>query len=110
MNLRLVVLERDGWRCRFCGESERGYLRIDHIHPQAKGGGDEVENLWTLCLWCNAKKATHLLPFQLPLKGEADRSRMMHHMARLRYARTPQGRQARENTQVFWANYERHSH
>lgn len=31
-------------------------LHIDHIHPQALGGGDEIENLQLLCANCNLRK------------------------------------------------------
>lgn len=51
---RRLVMERDFYRCKFCGTHEA--LSIDHIVPRAAGGGDEIENLQTLCLSCNIKK------------------------------------------------------
>lgn len=67
--LRAVVLERDGYQCRGCGwkpgdpttpgpstlEIFRG-LEVDHVHPKALGGSNELSNLQTLCSLCNSKK------------------------------------------------------
>lgn len=54
--IRRFVMERDFYRCKFCGTHEA--LSIDHIVPRAAGGGDEIENLQTLCLSCNIKKGS----------------------------------------------------
>ena len=35
---------------------EYRHLEVDHIHPRAKGGGDELENLQLLCGSCNREK------------------------------------------------------
>jgi hypothetical protein len=35
-----------------------GTLEVEHIIPQAKGGGDEEENLWLACRMCNQYKGT----------------------------------------------------
>lgn len=48
------VMERDLYRCQNCGTHKD--LTIDHICPRSKGGGDEMENLQTLCRSCNSKK------------------------------------------------------
>lgn len=56
--LRLLVLERDGFRCRLCGKTARETkLEVDHKVPVAKGGTDSLNNLWTLCFDCNRGKA-----------------------------------------------------
>ena len=43
-----------------CAGCQYRYLQkdfeIDHIHPQAKGGGDELDNLQLLCANCNRRK------------------------------------------------------
>ena len=49
-----------GQRAACAGCRER-YLEkdfeVDHIHPKAKGGGDEIENLQLLCAKCNRRKS-----------------------------------------------------
>ena len=51
---RKAVLERDGYRCRKCNDWHD--LHVDHILPAVRGGGDELENLQTLCRTCNCRK------------------------------------------------------
>ena len=52
--LRTRVFERDAYRCVFCASHID--LQVDHIHPVSKGGGNEFENLQTLCKPCNREK------------------------------------------------------
>ena len=52
--IRAAVYARDGHRCLYCGTSRR--LSLDHIHPFSKGGTDTMENLQTLCVYCNSRK------------------------------------------------------
>ena len=55
--MRFSVYERDRYRCRRCGVSERyAALEIDHIIPISKGGKSTYENLQTLCRKCNYEK------------------------------------------------------
>ncbi len=54
--LRLMILNRDGWSCQYCGEVERSEMTIDHIIPIARGGTDEPENLISACKRCNYSK------------------------------------------------------
>jgi hypothetical protein len=60
LNVRWAVLKRDNYRCNKCGASPSSdhqvELEVDHIHPVAKGGGNELENLQTLCHKCNQGK------------------------------------------------------
>lgn len=60
LNIRWKVLKRDNYTCKKCGKSpaknNEVELEIDHIHPVAKGGGNELENLQTLCHDCNQGK------------------------------------------------------
>lgn len=56
--LRLLILERDGYRCRLCGRTAKDTkLEVDHITPVAKGGTDSLSNLRTLCIDCNRGKS-----------------------------------------------------
>lgn len=53
--LRLEVLERDGYRCRFCGRA--GRLECDHVQPLHMGGLPyELDNLQALCRGCHIAK------------------------------------------------------
>ena len=57
--LRHLVFERDGYRCRECGATNKETtLHVDHIKPISKGGTNELSNLQTLCEQCNLAKYT----------------------------------------------------
>jgi hypothetical protein len=54
--LRFRILERDGFRCRYCGRlgSAPGVvLHVDHVVPLAAGGATREGNLRTACEECN---------------------------------------------------------
>lgn len=53
--IRRAVFERDDFTCTYCGQ-RGGKLECDHIHPVAKGGSDEFNNLATSCFACNRSK------------------------------------------------------
>jgi rubredoxin len=57
-SLRFEILKRDDYRCQMCGVTAKdgATLEIDHIHPVAKGGTNEPDNLQVLCRDCNAGK------------------------------------------------------
>lgn len=59
--LRFAVLRRDSYRCQLCGRdaSDGIKLEVDHKIPVAKGGTDDLLNLWTLCFDCNRGKRDH---------------------------------------------------
>lgn len=65
LGLRLKVLDKDNFRCVFCGRSPATdigvQLHIDHIVPFSKGGKSLLENLQTLCLECNLGKSNKSL-------------------------------------------------
>lgn len=64
VSLRFEVFRRDQYRCQLCGAAASDgdtKLEVDHKVPVAKGGGDEMENLWTLCFRCNRGKGTKTL-------------------------------------------------
>lgn len=56
--LRFLVLKRDGYACQLCGRAaaQGALLHVDHKLARAKGGSDDVSNLWTLCSLCNLGK------------------------------------------------------
>ena len=51
-----IIFAWDHYRCQSCGTVAN--LTVDHIKPIHKGGGNEDNNLQTLCLTCNIKKGT----------------------------------------------------
>src|SRR5205814_7425963 len=54
-NLREQVLCRDGWRCQLCGSMIN--LEVHHKQFRSHSGGDQEDNLITLCFDCHA--STH---------------------------------------------------
>ena len=58
IEVRLVVYERDGWRCVTCGSGDD--LTIDHITPWILGGSDGPANLQTMCRPCNCRKGARV--------------------------------------------------
>jgi hypothetical protein len=57
---REIVRQVFGYRCADCGvhENEVGSeLELDHFHPRAAGGSDELENLVYCCPACNRIKS-----------------------------------------------------
>jgi 5-methylcytosine-specific restriction endonuclease McrA len=47
------VLERDGWRCQRCRKMQG--LEVHHRQLRSQGGGDEEQNLITMCAECHAE-------------------------------------------------------
>lgn len=60
---RFDVFKRDGFQCQYCGThpSETVLLEVDHIHPVAEGGTNDIDNLVTACWDCNRGKGAGLL-------------------------------------------------
>ena len=60
--IRFEVFKRDKFTCQYCGRMAPDVvLNVDHIHPVAKGGTDEIVNLVTSCHACNAGKKDRLI-------------------------------------------------
>jgi HNH endonuclease len=60
--LRFNILQRDGFRCRYCGRTGREpgvVLHVDHVVPVAAGGPTTEDNLMTACAACNLGKSAH---------------------------------------------------
>lgn len=60
---RFLILKRDKYRCQICGRKQSNgiTLHIDHRIAVAKGGTNDIKNLWTLCSECNLGKGTNNL-------------------------------------------------
>jgi 5-methylcytosine-specific restriction endonuclease McrA len=50
--LRRTVLQRDNWRCQFCGAMTN--LEVHHQQFRSHSGVDTEENLITLCQDCHS--------------------------------------------------------
>jgi len=50
-DMRYRVLQRDGWRCQFCGSISG--VEAHHIEHKSQSGSDFEENLITLCSRCH---------------------------------------------------------
>jgi 5-methylcytosine-specific restriction endonuclease McrA len=63
--VRLLVLERDGYRCRWCGGLAD---QADHLLPRSRGGSDDPANLVAACGHCNRRRGA-ALPVRLDVEG-----------------------------------------
>src|SRR5664280_1949469 len=58
--MRFRVLQRDGFRCRYCGRPGNApgvVLHVDHVVPAVAGATTTEDNLLTACDECNLGKA-----------------------------------------------------
>lgn len=53
--MRTYVLQRDGFRCVYCGSAPRQF-HLDHVMPRSRGGTDDANNLVASCPNCNLRK------------------------------------------------------
>jgi 5-methylcytosine-specific restriction endonuclease McrA len=51
--LHRQVLGRDSWRCQTCGSMQN--LQLHHLQFRSHSGGDEEQNLITLCAECHER-------------------------------------------------------
>ena len=71
---RRAALDRDGWRCQFCGRA--GRLEVDHITPMADGGQPyDLTNLQALCGRCHIRKTADENRARRPVPAEVQRWR-----------------------------------
>lgn len=59
----LMIRERDGHACQYCGATEASSgakLHLDHLLPRSAGGADVAGNLVVACRSCNS--ARHDMP------------------------------------------------
>lgn len=60
--IRFRVLERDRFRCHWCGVPAReAKLVLDHVMPLAAEGEDHARNLVASCEPCNGGKGARVL-------------------------------------------------
>lgn len=61
-SIRVSILNRDKYKCVFCGRNSKQIeLEVDHIIPFSKGGSNDLSNLQTLCFDCNRGKGARQL-------------------------------------------------
>ena len=59
---RFKILERDGFKCGYCGISkDETELHVDHMHPRKHGGNNNIDNLITACIPCNLGKSDKII-------------------------------------------------
>ena len=57
VNLRRMVIERDGLRCVYCGvDLVNAEVHLDHVIPESQGGATSYSNLQVTCRKCNLEK------------------------------------------------------
>ncbi len=81
--LRFGILQRDGFRCRYCGRTGSTpdvVLHVDHVVPVAAGGTTSEDNLLTACEECNLGKG---------VAGRAMSNAETQHARRSRRGRRP---------------------
>src|SRR3990167_1966391 len=61
--VRFAVLERDGFKCRYCGRGakQNAVLHVDHVKPVAAGGSHDMAKLVAACQECNLGKGSALI-------------------------------------------------
>lgn len=78
--LRFDVMNRDGFRCRYCGaaQADGAVLHVDHFVAVSNGGSNDIDNLVTACLDCNLGKSAKAItaglapaPMSDPARKEA---------------------------------------
>ncbi len=71
--LRFEVFKRDSFRCQYCGgAAPEVLLVVDHVHPVAEGGKNDILNLITACQPCNSGKGKRTLSDQSVLEKQLD--------------------------------------
>ncbi len=63
----MEIFDKTDGKCRHCGiqlaignygmRDARGGWEVDHSVPRAKGGTDNLRNLWPVCWKCNMRKS-----------------------------------------------------
>lgn len=69
---RVVVLNRDGHRCRACGQKHG--LDVHHVVMRSLGGSDDAGNLIALCRDCHQSVHGHVLILRRTGQGDPART------------------------------------
>ncbi len=85
--LRRQVFERDGGMCQVCGldlNATPQYYECGHKVDRVAGGLDDLDNLDTMCNWCNRTKPVHrrLGEYRIWLEGGGSRGDFARYLAR----------------------------
>lgn len=65
-SLRFAVLDRDRFRCHYCGRRPpEVQLEIDHVLPISRGGATTMTNLVSACKDCNRGKRGRIYGFNV---------------------------------------------
>jgi 5-methylcytosine-specific restriction endonuclease McrA len=71
--MRFEVLQRDNYRCVYCGRgADVTALHVDHVEARSNGGGTELNNLVTACFDCNIGKSARALTVLPNIKRSAE--------------------------------------
>ncbi len=61
-----LLRKQYGFICPSCRRKEPEIkLTEDHVIPLSKGGSDFIENIQPLCLYCNIKKHTKVIKYEI---------------------------------------------
>lgn len=105
---RYRILQRDGFRCRYCGaQGADVQLHVDHIHPVSAGGTNDPHNLVTACSDCNLGKHTSLPTWEpcIPLFHEDGNPLDDNIRDTLAAAARLEWRRGYEETGMTWETY-----
>lgn len=73
--IRWKVLNRDNFRCQYCGKTPQDGIKLilDHITPRRKGGLTTLDNLVSACELCNLQKTGNPLDHEAKFKKRIQR-------------------------------------
>ena len=73
---RLFVLDRDNWKCHWCGALlNESTGTVDHLLPRSKWGSDHEVNLVAACSSCNKNRGDSAPPDEVRLTSDHYRIR-----------------------------------
>lgn len=99
---RFDVFKRDQFQCVYCGANPSGVvLEVDHVHPVADGGTNDIDNLVTACWDCNRGKGANLLS-SVPQSLEEKAATTLEREAQIRaYYEILEAKKDRKDTELW---------